>query len=262
MPKILVTNDDGVYADSIRALAAALDELGDVTVLAPERNWSAAGHPKTLHKPLRLKEVVWSDGRRVHACSGAPSDCVALAILGALGGTFDLVVSGINDGFNLGCDVLYSGTVAAAMESLVMGVPSMAISSGEVEGHKIGDAEAWHNAAAYARTLAAVLLERPLPAQTLFNVNIPRRPAGQILGPRFTCLGRRIYGDVLVTRDDPWGKPYYWFGGEVPTGIAEEGSDFGAIECGYVSISPLGIDLTRHELLADLALGGWSAPLG
>ena len=94
MPKILVTNDDGVYADSIRALAAALDELGDVTVLAPERNWSAAGHPKTLHKPLRLKEVEWSDGRRVHACSGAPSDCVALAILGALGGTFDLVVSG------------------------------------------------------------------------------------------------------------------------------------------------------------------------
>ena len=99
------------------------------------------------------------------------------------------------------------------MESLVMGVPSMAISTGEVEGHKIGDAEAWHNAAAYALTLATVLLERPLPAQTLFNVNIPRRPAGQILGRRFTCLGRRIYGDVLVTRDDPWGKPYYWFGG-------------------------------------------------
>lgn len=260
MPKILVTNDDGVYADSIRALAAALDELGDVTVLAPERNWSAAGHPKTLHKPLRMKEVEWSDGRRVHACSGAPSDCVALAILGALGGTFDLVISGINDGFNLGCDVLYSGTVAAAMESLVMGVPSMAISTGEVDGHAIGDAEAWHNAAVCARTLAAILLERPLPAQTLFNVNVPRRPAGQILGQRFTCLGRRIYGDVLVTRDDPWGKPYYWFGGEVPTGIAEEGSDFGAIESGYVSISPLGIDLTRHELLEDLALGGWSAP--
>ena len=260
MPSILVTNDDGVHADSIRVLAAALDELGDVTVVAPERNWSAAGHPKTLHKPLRMASINWPDGRRVYVCSGAPSDCVALAILGALGGTFDLVISGVNDTFNLGCDVLYSGTVAAAMESLVMDVPSMALSTGAVDGYEIADADAWQNAAGYARNLAAALLERPLPPQTMFNVNVPRRPAAQIRGQRFTYLGRRIYGDVLVTRDDPWGKPYYWIGGEVPTGIAEEGSDFGAIDGGYVSISPLGIDLTRHELLADLAERGWPLP--
>ncbi len=258
MPRILVTNDDGVQADSIRVLAAALDELGDVTVVAPERNWSAAGHPKTLHKPLRMTPIDWPDGRRVHACSGAPSDCVALAILGALGeNVYDLVISGINNGFNLGCDVLYSGTVAAAMESLVMDVPSVALSAGAVEGYEIADADAWRNAAGYARTLAAALLEQPLPPQTLFNVNVPRRPAAQIHGLRFTSLGRRIYRDVLVTRDDPWGKPYHWIGGEIPTGIAEQGSDFGAIEGGFVSISPLGIDLTRHDVLADLMANSW-----
>ena len=141
-----------------------------VTVVAPERNWSAAGHPKTLHKPLRMAPIDWPDGRRVYACSGAPSDCVALAILGAphpvdvpdrrraVGepeGAYDLVVSGVNDSFNLGCDVLYSGTVAAAMESLVMGVPSLAFSTGAVEGFDIADTDAWQNAAGYARTLQA-----------------------------------------------------------------------------------------------------------
>ena len=275
MPNILVTNDDGVHADSIRVLAAALDDLGRVTVVAPERNWSAAGHPKTLHKPLRMAPIDWPDGRRVYACSGAPSDCVALAILGAphpvdvpdrrraVGepeGAYDLVVSGVNDSFNLGCDVLYSGTVAAAMESLVMGVPSLAFSTGAVEGFDIADTDAWQNAAGYARTLAGAALEQPLPPQTMLNVNVPRLPAAQIRGLRYTFLGRRIYGDVLVARDDPWGKPYYWIGGEVPTGIAEAGSDFGAIESGYVSASPLGIDLTRHEILADLTAGNWLSP--
>ncbi len=275
MPNILVTNDDGVHADSIRVLAAALDDLGSVTVVAPERNWSASGHPKTLHKPLRLAPISWPDGRLVYACSGAPSDCVALAILGApytpnnssphlAAGeprdAYDLVVSGVNDNFNLGCDVLYSGTVAAAMESLVMGVPSLALSTGSVEGFDIADSDAWHNAARYARTLAAAALNRPLPPQTMLNVNVPRRPSDRIHGLRYTFLGRRIYGDVLVTRDDPWGKPYYWIGGEVPTGIADAGSDFGAIESGYVSVSPLGIDLTRHEVLADLAADAWALP--
>jgi len=275
MPNILVTNDDSVHADSIRMLAAALDDLGNVTVIAPERNWSASGHPKTLHKPLRMAPIVWPDGRRVYACSGAPSDCVALAILGAPHraeapdlrraagepeSAYDLVVSGVNDSFNLGCDVLYSGTVAAAMESLVMGVPSIAFSTGAVDGFEIPDSDAWQNAAGYARTLAAAALEQPLPPQTMLNVNVPRRPAAEIYGQRYTFLGRRIYGDVLVARDDPWGKPYYWIGGEVPTGIAEAGSDFGAIESGYVSISPLGIDLTRHEILADLNAGSWPLP--
>ena len=275
MPDILVTNDDGVHAGSLRVLAAALEDLGNVTVVAPERNWSASGHPKTLHKPLRIAPLNWPDERRVYACSGAPSDCVALALLGAphqpdnastrlaageLRTTYDLVVSGVNDTFNLGCDVLYSGTVAAAMEALVMGVPSLAFSTGDVEGFEIADTEAWQNAAEFARALAAAALEKPLPPQTMLNVNVPRRPADRIRGLRYTFLGRRIYGDLLVTRDDPWGKPYYWIGGDVPTGIAESGSDFGAIENGFVSVSPLGIDLTRHEILADLTAGEWHLP--
>lgn len=275
MPHFLVTNDDGIHAGSLRVLASALEELGRVTVVAPERNWSASGHPKTLHKPLRIAPLTWPDGRRVYACSGAPSDCVALALLGAphqpdessshlavgeVNNAYDLVISGVNDTFNLGCDVLYSGTVAAAMESLVMGVPSLAFSTGEVEGYTIADAEAWQNAATVARNLAAAALERPLPPQTMLNVNVPRRPEALIRGLRYTFLGQRIYGDVLVTRDDPWGKPYYWIGGEVPTGIAEAGSDFGAIESGFVSVSPLGIDLTRREFLAELTAGEWLQP--
>ena len=141
-----------------------------------------------------------------------------------------------------------------------MGVPSLALSTGSVEGFDIADSDAWQNAARYARTLAAAALNRPLPPQTMLNVNVPRRPADRIHGLRYTFLGRRIYGDVLVARDDPWGKPYYWIGGEVPTGIADAGSDFGAIESGYVSVSPLGIDLTRHEVLADLAADAWVLP--
>lgn len=260
-PKILVTNDDGVHAPGIQALAAALDPLGRVTILAPERNWSAAGHPKTLHKPLRIGSVEWADGRAVQMCSGAPSDCVALALLGAVEGPFDLVVSGVNSSFNLGCDVLYSGTVAAAMESLVMGVPSLAVSTGPMEEITVPDEAAWANAAAVTQRLAAALLEAPLPEQTLLNVNVPRLPAAQLRGVQITHLGKRIYRDVLVTRDDPWGRPYYWIGGELPTGIPEEGSDFGAVAAGFVSVTPLGIDLTRQDVLADLLDTRWATGL-
>ncbi len=251
MPNILVTNDDGVYASGIQALAKALDAIGAVTVIAPERNWSAAGHPKTLHKPLRLSPVIWLDGRTAYASSGAPSDCVALGLLGAADVAFDLVVSGINSAYNLGTDVFYSGTVAGAMESIINGVPALAVSLG---GEESGPAsrEVAEAAAAIVAEIAAESLAQGLPPHTLLNINLPRLPRAELRGVLSTRLGRRVYRDVLDKRMDPWGRPYYWFGGEIPTGIPEDGSDIGAVENGYVSVTPLGIDLTSYATLARL----------
>ncbi len=258
MPNILVTNDDGVYASGIQALAKALDAIGAVTVIAPERNWSAAGHPKTLHKPLRMGQVTWPDGRVAFASSGAPSDCVALGLLGAADVTFDLVVSGINSTYNLGTDVFYSGTVAGAMESIINGVPALAVSLGGEESGPVSREVAEAAAAAIAAEIAAESLAQGLPPHTLLNINLPRLLRAELRGVQTTCLGRRVYRDVLDRRVDPWGRPYYWFGGEIPTGIPEDGSDIGAVENGYVSVTPLGIDLTSYATLARL--DGWRFP--
>ncbi|MBX3000280.1 MAG: 5'/3'-nucleotidase SurE [Caldilineaceae bacterium] len=252
MPGILVTNDDGIHAPGLQALARALDALGHVTVVAPDRNWSAAGHPKTLHKPLRVQPVVWTDGRTTYACSGAPPDCVALALMGLVEGPFDLVVSGINNNYNLGSDVIYSGTVAGAMEACINGVPAIAVSMGP---NLQGDPEvaaALDHASLIAAEVAGNALLHGLPEQTMLNVNIPWGSARHFRGIEITRLGRRVYRDVLVRRDDPWGRPYYWIGGEVPTGIPDDGTDMGAIEHGFVSVTPLGIDLTQHDLLGML----------
>ncbi|HRJ41088.1 MAG: 5'/3'-nucleotidase SurE [Caldilineaceae bacterium] len=258
MPNILVTNDDGVNASGIQALAKALDAIGSVTVIAPERNWSAAGHPKTLHKPLRLTPLVWPDGRTAYASSGAPSDCVALGLLGAVDMSFDLVVSGINSAYNLGTDVFYSGTVAAAMESIINGVAALAVSLGGAESGPASREAAELAAAAIAAEIALEALTKGLPANTLLNINLPRLVRAELRGVQSTRLGRRVYRDVLDTRMDPWGRPYYWFGGEIPTGIPEDGSDIGAVENGYVSVTPLGIDLTSYPTLA--LLEGWRFP--
>lgn len=259
MPNILVTNDDGVTALGLLALADALAAVGAVTVIAPERNWSAAGHPKTLHKPLRLKRLEWPNGRQVLACSGAPSDCVALGLLGAAEVAFDLVVSGVNSTFNLGSDVIYSGTVAGAMEAIINGVPAIAVSVGAIETLEIEDEVAYTRAAAVAGQLARWVLGQGLPERTLLNVNVPRIPAGKLKGIQVTRLGQRIYRDVLVARDDPWGRPYYWLGGEIPTGVPETGSDIGAVETGWVSVTPLGVDLTHFAALD--VLNGWDLSL-
>jgi len=258
MPNILVTNDDGVNASGIQVLAQALDAVGAVTVIAPERNWSAAGHPKTLHKPLRMDEVVWPDGRIAYASSGAPSDCVALGLLGAVDMTFDLVVSGINNNYNLGTDVIYSGTVAGAMESIINGVSALAVSLGGQESGPASQGVAEGVAASIAAEIAAEVLTQGLPANTLLNINLPRLPREALRGVQATRLGRRIYRDVLVRRLDPWGRPYFWFGGEIPTGVPEDGSDIGAVENGYVSVTPLGIDWTGYAALS--ALAGWRFP--
>lgn len=252
---LLVTNDDGVTAPGLLALAEALKGLGKVSILAPDRNWSASGHVKTLHRPLRVKEVELADGRIALASDGAPSDCVALALLGLLDEPIDLVVSGINPLANLGHDVTYSGTVTAAMEAVIFGVPGVAISLDSAENHK-GRLD-FSAAGQVARQVVSVLIKHGLPKKTLLNVNVPYLPFEKINGMRITRQGLRVYRDSLVRRLDPRGRPYYWIGGEAPTGIAAPGTDFGALAEGAVSINPLRLDLTDETNLPEFKAWDW-----
>jgi 5'-nucleotidase len=252
---LLVTNDDGVTAPGLLALAEALEGLGKVSILAPDRNWSASGHVKTLHRPLRVKEVELADGRMALASDGAPSDCVALALLGLLEEPIDLVVSGINPLANLGHDVTYSGTVTAAMEAVIFGVPGVAISLDSAENHK-GRLD-FTAAGQVARQVVSVLIEHGLPKKALLNVNVPYLPFEEIKGTRITRQGLRVYRDSLVRRLDPRGRPYYWIGGESPTGIAAPGTDFGALAEGAVSINPLRLDLTDEINLPEFRNWDW-----
>jgi 5'-nucleotidase len=252
VPNILVTNDDGVHAPGILVLARTLETLGHVTILAPERNWSVSGHPKTLHKPLRLDSVVLEDGRCAYASNGAPSDCVALGVMGALDIEFDMVVSGINTTLNLGSDVLYSGTVAAAMEAIINDVPAIAVSTHAGAQNDADKRRLFQSGADIACRLGRQVLDRGLPPRILLNVNVPGVDPDQLQGIQFTRLGQRIYRDVLVKRDDPWGRPYFWIGGELPAGVSEDGSDIGAVEHDYVSVTPLGVDLTSYAFLDEM----------
>jgi len=241
---LLLTNDDGINAPGLLALKQALEHLGKVTVVAPSRNYSAAGHRKTMHKPLRMDETILTDGSAAWVCSGAPSDCVALALLGFIKEKVDLVVSGINPHHNVGQDVTYSGTVTAALEAVIAGVAGMAVST------EAGSPPDYQAAAQVASRLAAAIARHGLPPNTLLNVNVP--PAGQVTGLRITRQGWRVYRDELVERLDPRGKPYYWIGGEMPTGRADVGTDFWALEQGYVSITPLQPDLTAYQVMDTL----------
>jgi 5'-nucleotidase len=238
---ILVTNDDGYTAPGLLALKTALSGVGRVMVVAPEHNFSASGHVKTMHKPLRINPVELADGSSAYTASGAPSDCVALVLLGALDFKPDVVVSGINPNCNLGHDVTYSGTVTAAMEGAIGGVPSIAVSVDAPQAYPI--------AAAFAARLATRVLDKGLPPGVLLNVNAPQPP---IHGVRITRMGQRVYRDELVVRHDPRGRPYYWIGGEVPSGVPDEGTDIWAIENGYLSVTPIQLDLTAHDCTATL----------
>jgi 5'/3'-nucleotidase len=242
---ILVTNDDGVFAPGLLALVTEMRQWGEVTILAPDRNWSASGHVKTLDRPLRVKEVVLSDGLPALASDGAPSDCVALALLGLLPKPVDLVVSGINPNANLGHDVTYSGTVTAAMEAVIGGVPGLAVSLDSPENHKFG--LDFTPAAHMAGRIVGQVIQRGLPPGILLNINVPYLPVPQIKGIEITRQGLRLYRDSLEKRLDPRGRPYYWIGGEAPTGLNEEGTDFGALAKGYVTVTPLHLDLTAHS---------------
>lgn len=243
---ILITNDDGVNSPGLLALKQALEAVGEVTVFAPDRNWSAAGHSKTMHKPLRIHRVTLADGSSAYSTNGAPSDCVGLALLGAIPVRPDLVVSGINQGGNMGHDITYSGTVAGAMEAVVSGIPAIAVSL---------DAREWSDFRAVTdvvANLAQEILARGLPPNVLLNVNAPPVASDKVLGAVITRLGKRVYRDVLIERLDPKGQPYYWIGGEPPTGVVEDGTDVGAVANGYISITPLSMDMTDYAFMDPL----------
>jgi 5'-nucleotidase len=252
---ILVTNDDGVNAPGLLALTRAMLPLGKVSVLAPDRNWSASGHVKTLHRPLRVTEARLADDYPALATDGAPSDCVALAVLGILTESVDLVVSGINPGANVGHDMTYSGTVTAAMEGAICGLPSLAFS---LDTSETGSTLYFYDtAAAIAAQVVGMVQKNGLPQNVLLNVNVPNLPMSEIKGSLVTRLGLRIYRDVLVSREDPRGKPYYWIGGDAPTGVPEEGTDIGALAGNFVSICPVQLDFTAHRSLETLRTWDW-----
>jgi 5'-nucleotidase len=255
---ILVTNDDGVSAPGLLALAQEMRKVADVLILAPDRNWSGSGHVKTLDRPLRVKEVVLADGTIALASDGAPSDCVALALLGFFDEKIDLVVSGINPMANFGHDVTYSGTVTAAMEALIWETPGIAFSLGTNETHR--EPLDYSASAGIARQVVEKAIQRRIQPGMLLNVNIPYLPADQIKGTRITRQGLRVYRDRLDRRTDPRGRPYFWIGGDAPTGIPEEGTDIGALSEGYVSITPLQLDLTMYTAIPTLGDWDWDMP--
>jgi len=244
---ILVTNDDGVQAPGLLALAQEMRKLGKVTVFAPDRNWSASGHVKTMERPLRVKEVLLADVTSAFASDGAPSDCVALPLLGLIEEQIDLVVSGINPNANLGHDVTYSGTVTAAMEAVIAGVKGIAVSLDSPEGFKgILD---YSTSAKIARRIAENVIADELLDGVVMNINVPYLKEEELKGYMITRQGLRVYRDALEERIDPRGKPYFWIGGEAPTGVDEPGTDFGALRAGYVSITPLQLDLTFYKAM-------------
>lgn len=253
---ILVTNDDGVTGPGLLALVQAMRQCGTVSVVAPDRNWSGGGHVKTLDRPLRAYEVRLADGTAAFATDGAPSDCVALAVMGLIPQKIDLIVSGINPSANLGHDVTYSGTVTAAMEAIIAGIPGIAFSldSARTPASEID----FTLSRRVARLIVRTYMEQGLPKGVFLNVNIPDIAPEDLKGIRRTRQGLRVYRDRLEKRMDPRGKPYYWIGGEIPTGIAEEGTDVGALLAGYASVTPLQLDLTAYPALPGLSKWPWN----
>ncbi len=245
-PKILVTNDDGILSPGIKILVEHLNEIGEVWTIAPDRNRSAVSHSFTIHHPIRCDQL----DERTFAMDGTPADCVMFGTRGFLKHKPDLVVSGINKGPNLGIDTVYSGTVAGAHEGHLAGYPSFAISMDyprEVKGEYH-----FESAAMFASILAQQLLSRHMPDGSFLNVNLPNLPYDQLKGVAITRLGQRIYHDEIIKRDDPHGGTYYWIGGDPPTWVKSEGTDFHALEEDKISVTPLGQDFTQHHAIPEL----------
>ena len=248
--EILCTNDDGYLAAGIGVLASAAHALGSVTIVAPDREQSATSHSLTMHHPLRARRT--PDG--VYVVDGTPTDCVLLAVNALLAKRPDVVVSGVNHGPNMGEDVLYSGTVAAAMEATVLGIPAVAIS---YSGREPEEIQGWDPV---VETILKTLLDRPkFPDNTLFNVNLPAIPPSEVRGMRVTHLGKRWYSDAITRANDPFGKEYFWIGGGVARWEGGKDSDFQAVDDGYVSVTPLHLDLTNYDLLEEIR--GWDLAL-
>ena len=253
-PRILITNDDGIESRGLLALKQALEDMGDVTVVAPDTNQSAVGHQKTLMRPLRVRERVLADGSTGYSVDGSPTDAVSLAFLGYFGHGFDLVASGINYGANLGDDITYSGTVSAAMEAVINNCPAFAISQEYYEHPDF-------TLAGYAATtVARNILREGLSRGELINVNVPAVSLEECEGFEVTRLGRRVYSDQLVERMDPRGIPYFWIGGPPPSGLAVPETDFHAVVNRRIAVTPIHLDLTGRRLLRRLKTWEWQLP--
>jgi 5'-nucleotidase len=246
-PKILVTNDDGYGSDGIVALAEALATVGDVTVVAPDQDQSGVGHSVSIKTPVRVSPV---EGRAVptYRCSGTPADCVVVGSYDLCGGMPALVVSGINRGANLGDDVNYSGTVAAAFEGVIVGVPSIAVSLAAAWPERDREHH-WKTAAEVATRAARDVLENGLPRLTLLNVNVPNVALSQLRGTRWVRQGRKAYRDRADKREDPRGGTYFWLWGSFDSSTIVEGTDLAAIRDGYASMTPITLDRTDHDEL-------------
>jgi 5'-nucleotidase len=248
--RFLVTNDDGFMAVGIRTLAAAAAPLGEVRVVAPDREQSATSHSLTMHYPLRVRQAE----PNVEVVDGTPTDCVVLGLGELLADKPDFVLSGVNHGANLGDDVLYSGTVAAAMEAAILGVPGVAIS---YTGRDPENLPAWTGL--LTRLLEQVLKRGDYPADTMLNINLPALPLAEVKGVKVTTLSRRAYSGSLTRARDPNGREYYWIGGGESRWWGAPESDFQAVHDGFVSVTPLHLDLTSYRLLEEL--GQWNLKL-
>lgn len=238
---ILVSNDDGISSEGILALEGALRSLGEVYTVAPDRQQNSMSHALTLHRPLRVDEI----GPKRFAVDGTPTDCVKLALTGLLPMRPDMVVSGINKGPNLGDDVFYSGTVSAAIEGALLGIPSFAVSLVTFQNFD------FTAAAEFAVSLAAKILETGIPTGTLLNVNVPPMARHEMKGWRITRQGKRHYSEKIVERVDPRGRKYYWIGGDDLGFTQEDGTDCMAVHEGFISVTPLQADMTNYRLLRD-----------
>jgi len=249
-PRILCTNDDGIHAPGLDILVEVAKQLGDVTVVAPDRQQSATSHSLTVHRPLRVTRI---DESR-HVIDGTPTDCVLIAVNSLMQEPPDFVFSGVNHGPNMGEDVLYSGTVAAAMEGTILGIPAVAVSFAS---------RAVDRLEGYGPTLAGILnslIGRPdFPDETFFNINLPDIPVDELKGVRITTLGRRVYSDSLTRREDPSGREYFWIGGGVSSWSGRGDSDFRAVRAGYASVTPLHLDLTNYSLINEVK--AWALPV-
>lgn len=239
---ILITNDDGVHSAGLIALFKALKEVGDAYVVAPDRERSAVGHALTLHRPLKVEEL----RERVYSVNGTPTDAVVLGVHKVLPQKPDLVVSGINRGGNLGDDITYSGTVSAAVEGTILNIPSFAVS---VHGDKNFHFE---TAAFFAVAIAKFVIENPMPFDTFLNVNVPNLAKGHVKGLKLTRQGKRIYDNAIQEVSSPRGEKHYWIGGGVPYWEHAEDTDVHAVEEGYVSVTPIHLDLTDYTALDSL----------
>lgn len=240
---ILCTNDDGYLSAGLAVLAGAARALGDVRIVAPDREQSASSHSLTMHHPLRARRVAPD----THHVDGTPTDCVALAVGALIGERPDFVLSGVNHGANMGEDVLYSGTVAGAMEATILGIPAVAVS---YVGRDPTAIEPY--GLILERLLGQLLRRDEFPAETLFNVNLPAIPPSEVRGVRVTRLARRVYQDSLTRARDPNGREYFWIGGGGVQWTASDGTDFHAVDNGFISVTPLHLDLTNHALLDEV----------